>query len=200
MSFLFIFICYDIIQIGDDMDRYVRKKGKSINKFIEDYVVVDIETSGLSTPDGEIIEIGAAKFVGHNLVDQFQVLIKPNTPITPFITNLTGITNELLEDGLEVEEALLGFVDFIGDAPMIGHNVHFDLNFLYDACLIHLGVVLNCDYIDTLTLARKHLVGLPNHKLTTICYALQIEPGGHRGLNDAIATALVYQYIVKQYQ
>lgn len=182
------------------MDRYIRKKGKSLKTFIKDYVVVDIETSGLSTPDGEIIEIGAAKFTGHQLIDQFQVLIKPKVPITPFITNLTGITNELLADGEQVSEALLQFVDFIGDSPMIGHNVHFDLNFLYDACLIHLGVILNCDYVDTLTLARKYLVGLPNHKLTTICYALHIEPGGHRGLNDALATAQVYQYIVNQYQ
>lgn len=181
------------------MEQYLRKKGKRILTFIEDYVVVDIETSGLNTPEGEIIEIGAAKFIGHQLVDEFQVLIKPQSPVTPFITNLTGITNEMLEDGESLEEALIRFVDFIGDAPMIGHNVHFDLNFLYDACMIHLGVILKCDYIDTLTLARKYLVGIPNHKLTTICYALQIEQGGHRGLNDALATALVYQYIVRQY-
>ncbi len=177
------------------MESYTRKKGKYIQTFIDDYVVVDIETSGLNTPDGEIIEIGAAKYRGHQLIDTFQVLIRPTKPISPFITQLTGITNNQLLEGMDIRDALVLFLLFLGQDVMVGHNVSFDLNFLYDACLIHLGVVLNCDYLDTLRLSRTYLT-LKNHKLTTICQSLNIKPGGHRGLNDAIATAQVYQYIV----
>ena len=148
------------------MKQPVRKwKGHSLLKWAEDYVLVDIETTGLSPTYNDIIEIGAIKVKGNEIVDTYESLIKIEEPLSPFITHLTGITDKMLEKGKEREEVLQEFIEFAGEDILIGHNVNFDINFLYDKCEKYIDTYLTNDFIDTMRLARKILPNSPNYQL-----------------------------------
>ena len=153
-------------------------------EFPSDYTVVDIETTGIYG-ECEIIEVSALKYRGEVLHDGFSTLIKPTQPITPFITNLTGITNEMVEDAPDIEDVMKDFYEFVGKDIIIGHNVHFDVNFLYDNLWRHNGLVLDNNFVDTLRLARKALPFLINHKQTTVAehYGISTD-GAHRAQRD----------------
>ncbi len=160
-------------------------KGKSLYAFPSDYTVVDIETNGLVSGVCEIIEVSALKVRGETIRDSFSSLIKPNEPINWFITQLTGITDEMVENAPDVNEVMQAFYDFIGKDILIGHNVNFDVNFLYDNLWVHNGLILDNPFVDTLRLARKALPSLPDHKQTTIAayYGITTD-GAHRALRD----------------
>lgn len=176
-----------------------RMKGKSKIDFISDYVVVDIETTGLNSSNCDIIEIGALKVKNNEIIDTFKVLIKTDAPLPPFIVSLTGITDEMLaEKGIDPCNALSEFLLFCEDSVIVGHNVNFDINFLYDHCLFHLGVILNNDYIDTLRLSRKYLKGIQNHKLQTLTKYFGFDySGAHRALADCEFTYQVYNALLE---
>ena len=108
------------------------QKGKSLIDIPNNYVVFDIETTGLDPEFDEIIEIGAVKIKDGIKIDTFNSLIKPEYEIDEFITELTGITNEMVENAPSIDEVLPKFMDFIKDYIIIGHNVNFDINFFYD--------------------------------------------------------------------
>lgn len=172
-----------------------RLKGKMQRNFVSDYVVVDIETTGLRSSTSDIIEIGAIKVCNHEVVDTFNVLIKASDSIPSFITSLTGIDDSLLaKEGIDAIDAFDQFLLFIEDAIIVGHNVNFDIHFLYDHILKTLGVILSNDYIDTLYLSRKYLgKNIPNHKLQTLIqYFGYSYDGAHRGLVDCQFTYQVY--------
>ena len=177
-----------------------RQKGKSLVAFAPDYVVVDIETTGISSDQCEIIEIGAIKVVNHEIVETFNVLLKASASLPPFIVQLTGIDDALLaQEGMDANEAFVQFLLFVGDAIIVGHNVNFDINFLYDHILDRLGVVLCNDYIDTLRLSRKYLNGVVrNHRLGTLTshFGFSYE-GAHRGLADCHFTYQVYNALME---
>ena len=146
---------------------------------------MDIETTGLVSGECEIIEVSALKYRGEVLRDSFSYLIKPMQPISPFITNLTGITNEMVDGAPEINEVMPKFYEFIGDDILIGHNVNFDVNFLYDNLWHYSGLVLDNSFVDTLRLARKALPFLSNHRQTTVAayYGIATD-GAHRALRD----------------
>ena len=109
-------------------------KGKSIIDVPRSYVVIDIETTGLSPVYDEIIEVGAIKIQNGQIIDTFESLIKPSFKpwgnyIDEFIEELTGITNEMLADAPDVLDIFPKFLEFIDDNIIIGHNVNFDINF-----------------------------------------------------------------------
>ena len=147
-----------------------RKKGKSLLKFVDDYTVVDIETTGNSLYYDKILEISAAKYRSNQLVAQFSSLVQCNRKISSFITELTGINNEMLADAPELSDVLRDFIDFVGNDIILGHNVNFDINFLYDSIASTFDYCLNNDFIDTLRLSRRILRFLENHRLSTIAY------------------------------
>ncbi|MDH5373747.1 MAG: exonuclease domain-containing protein, partial [Acidimicrobiia bacterium] len=99
------------------------------------FCVLDLETTGGSAADCEITEIGAVIYQGGDLVSTFQTLVNPGSEIPPFITILTGITQSMVIEAPRIEEALPTFLEFIGDAVIVGHNVRFDLSFLNAAAL-----------------------------------------------------------------
>lgn len=170
-----------------------KQKGKNLIKFIDDYVLVDIETTGLSPIYDDIIEIGAIKVKSNKIVDEYNELIKINRILPAKITELTGITDEMLATGKMPKTVLEEFVEFVGDNVIIGHNVNFDLGFLYDKCKKYLNYYLNNDYIDTLYLARKLVPNSYNHKLGTLAKLFNISyEGAHRGLKDVEITYEVY--------
>ena len=169
------------------------KKGKSIFENISDYTVVDIETTGLSSSTSKIIEISAIKVRNKKEVDTFSVLINPHRPLNSFIRNLTGITDNMLEnEGIEIEEALISFKEFLKSDIILGHNINFDVNFLYDNYEKYLGEYLENDYLDTLRLARR-LLNLPHNTLDDLAGYYGIKARNqHRALGDCKMTNLIY--------
>lgn len=169
-------------------------KGKSLIKNISDYTVIDIETTSLDSASGEILEISAIKVKNKQIVDTFSKLIKVNEEIGPFTTNLTGITNEMiLNKGEDLIDVLISFSNFLENDIIIGHNVNFDINFLYDSMEENLGEALTNDYIDTLRLSRKILPTLAHHRLDDLIEYFNLNTRNlHRALNDCILTNEVY--------
>lgn len=164
-------------------------KGKSIIMFPKDYVVVDLETTGLYPKFDEIIEISCLRVRNYEIVDSFSSLAKPEEEICDFITELTGITNEMLSAAPPISQVLPSALAFVGNDIVVGHNVNFDINFLYDACLCVLGKKFSNNFIDTMRIARRLYPELKHHRLRDMVEHLNIEPGKyHRALNDCDMT------------
>lgn len=181
-----------ILQTGG-IKKSQNEKGRNLNKFIDNYVLVDIETTGLSPIYDDIIEIGAIKVENNKVVGEYNQLIKTDRSLPPMITELTGITDEMLATGKMLETVLEEFIGFVGDNVIIGHNINFDLGFLCNKCKKYLNYNLNNDYIDTLYLARKLVPNSYNHKLGTLAKLFNISyEGAHRGLKDVEITYEVY--------
>ena len=114
------------------------EKGQSLLKLVHDYVVVDLETTGFNPGSDEILEIGAIKVVDGEVVEEFHSMVKPKNRY--FVTNFYGITKSMVAMAPYIEDVLPGFFEFVGDMIIVGHNVHFDVNFLYDASLRSLNI------------------------------------------------------------
>ena len=169
-------------------------KGKSLLEKVVDYTVVDIETTSLDAAVGEILEISAIKVRNRKEAENFSEIIKVNHEIGSFTTNLTGITTKMVEEeGKDLTCALLDFKEFLGDDIIVGHNVNFDINFLYDSMREQLGDYLTNDYIDTLRISRKVLKELGHHRLDDLIdYFGLKQRREHRALNDCVLTNQVY--------
>lgn len=158
------------------------------NKSYDEFVIFDIETTGLSSLNDMITEIGAIKVVGDNVVDSFSQLINPERPISEFITNLTGITNEMVSDKPKINEVIRNFKEFIGDSVLVAHNATFDIGFIRERMRLE-NLELDNPVLDTLELARTIFSTLKNHKLDTIAKHLDVSlENHHRALDDATAT------------
>lgn len=171
-----------------------RNKGHFVCQALNDFTVIDLETTGLSTECDEIIEIVAYKVRNGVVVDKYESLINPGFAIPSFIEELTGITDEMLENKPSIEMVISDFYDFIKGEVLLGHNVHFDLNFLYDAMLKYLGVELNNNYIDTLRISRKVYPEFKSHKLKVLSKELRLSSKPtHRAAADVSATLELYE-------
>lgn len=167
------------------------QKGNSLlNTDICDYCVVDIETTGLDTYFNEIIELAAIKIRNNEIVDKFQTLIKPYGQIDEFIEQLTGITNDMVKNAPKIEEKLNELFNFIGNDIIVGHNVNFDINFLYDESLKCYGdALIKNNFVDTMRIGRKCIKDTKNHKLNTLALKFNIDTENeHRALADCIIT------------
>ena len=176
-----------------------RNKGKRLNRYLEDYVVFDLETTGISQERDAIIEISAVKVEKHEIAGEFSTLVNPGRHIPAGATAVNGITDEMVKDAPGIEAAVQNFLDFIGDFVLVGHNIHtFDTNFVYDAALQFLGREVRNDYIDTLYMARSCLPELEHHKLTDVAahFGLQTQ-GAHRALFDCMMNQGCYEALGK---
>lgn len=190
-----------IISIGGKPSVQRDAKGNNLAIVCKDYVVLDIETTGLDTRYDEIIELAAMRIRAGKQQDVFQSLIKPRHEIDDFISELTGITNEMVENAPKIHDALPNFLEFIGNDIVVGHNVHFDINFIYDNTLRTMDKPFSNDFIDTMRLARKVFPNMPNHKLTTLAKQLNLSATPtHRALNDCNTTLDLYCTILEQLQ
>lgn len=169
-----------------------RNKGKSLLIFPEEFIVIDTETTGLDPDYCELIEFAGIKIKNGKEVARFQSLIKPEEEIDEFITNLTGITNDMLKNAPHPKEVILKISDFIGSSILVAHNAHFDINFLYDYFEQFLDKPLTNDFICTMRLSRRVFPEFKNHKLKTLCENFNINPPRHRALEDAIATLEIF--------
>ena len=178
--------------------KYTREfKGNNLAISIDDYVVIDIETTGLDPNWDDIIEVGALRVSGGNVVDEFSSLVKPESGQVPsFISKLTGITNEMLADAPRIDDILPRYRDFIGDSVTLGHNVHFDINFLYDQYVDILNVPLSNDFVDTLRLSRKLFPEFEDYSLVSLIESFGIQGNSfHRSLSDCHHTHALYEKI-----
>lgn len=173
-------------------DKEIRKyKGKSLINFPDSYCVVDLETTGLDSNYDEIIEISAIKVINNNIVDKFSSLarLEHTDYLNDYIVKLTGITNDMLKKSSSLENVLTDFLNFIENDIVVGHNVNFDIRFLYDNCFYYFKKPFTNDYIDTMRISRKLLPDLNNHKLKTISKYFNIDySNAHRGLADCNIT------------
>ncbi len=152
------------------------------------FVVFDIETTGLSAVFNTIIEIGAVKIKNGNIIENFSMFVDPQQSISSQITELTGITDEMVKGAPIINEALLKFKDFIGESTIVAHNARFDIAFI-NINLKNIGEnEINNSLIDTVELARLLYPDIKNYKLNTLCKHFKIELEHHRALNDAKAT------------
>lgn len=156
------------------------------------FIIFDLETTGLDAYRHEIIEMAALKYSNGNFAE-FQFLIKPQQKIPSFITNLTGITQAMVDKhGVSELQALRQFIDFIEDYPLIAYNASFDRRFIAASSEKHSLTVAN-SYQCALQMARKAFPSLSNHKLITVSQSLQLSQSqAHRALADCHLTAAVY--------
>ena len=156
------------------------------------YVVFDLETTGLDGAHDEIIEIGACKIIDGKIVELFSTFVNPNKHISKEITELTGITNDMVKDAPTINYVLPDFYKFCYGSTIVGHNVQFDMSFIYTAGR---KFAYNFDnpLMDTLEMARKKVPGLRNYKLGTVAEKLSVSlENAHRAVHDATATAKVF--------
>ena len=164
----------------------------------DDYVVFDIETTGLNKDKDLIIEIGALKYKNNVLVAQFNYLINPQIKLPKVITKITGIKDIDLIDKDTIDIVLPKFINFIEDLPLIAHNNEFDLGFI-NANIANLNLnKLNNKNVDTLALARIYLPQMYNYKLETLKNYFNINQVSHRAVGDCYTTNQVYQECKKR--
>jgi len=160
------------------------------------YISLDIETTGLSAERDDIIEIGAVKFDDGKIHDKFQTFIHYDEPLPALITHITGIKDEDLVGAPALEQIADELYDFIGDLPIIGHNINFDIGFL-KAKGFHFSNLL----YDTLPLAQILKPGLPTYSLDMLTEQFEIEhKSKHRAQDDAKATADLFNLLIKEIQ
>ena len=158
----------------------------------DEFVVFDIETTGLSNKHNKITEIGAVKVRAGAVVDTYSTFVNPETLIPEQITKITGITNEMVKDAPTINEALPGFLDFIKDSCVVAHNAEFDVGFIRESCNKG-GFKFDNPILDTLKLSRVLLSHLKKHKLDVVAKELGINlENHHRAVNDAKATAEIF--------
>lgn len=165
--------------------------GKKASKLPKNYCVLDLETTGLSPRNNEIIEIGILKIKNNKIVDSYNSLVKPNKPITPGVTKINHITNAMVESSPSFNEIKEDVITFIGDNVIVAHNATFDLNFLVNS----LKSSIQNRYLDTLQLSRKYYPDLPNHKLETLVNELNLIQNSHRALDDCKSTYELFEKI-----
>ncbi|QQE76167.1 PolC-type DNA polymerase III [Brevibacillus composti] len=163
-----------------------------------EYVVFDTETTGLNAAEHTIIEIAAVKMRGLEIIDKWTELIDPGLEIGPKTTEITGITNEMLRGKETLDVVLRRFQEFTGDAVLVAHNAEFDKNFI-NACAKRIGMdTWKNPFLDTLPLARMLYKGMRNYRLGTLAKRFNVELiNAHRALDDTVALAHVFQYMLK---
>lgn len=168
-------------------------------KLVKDYVVIDFETTGIRPAEEEIIQIGAVKYINHQKVGEFNKLIKPTQQISNRITQITGITNEMVASAPAIKDEIDHLINFIDGHTLVAHHAPFDMGFLY--VLEDAGhVIPKYSVLDTLPLSRRTIRDSENHKLVTLAKYLSVEHNAHDALSDCLATAELYQYCYKKQQ
>ena len=173
------------------------KEGKRLTEFASDYIVFDLETTGISPYKDKVIEISALKVKDHVVTDEFDTLVNPQCHISGGASAVNGIYDDMVEDAPVFSEVLPQFFDFVGELPLVGHNIiAFDLKFIYRDAREFLGSIPDNDFIDTLYIARKCLPELAHHRMTDLAahYGISTE-GAHRALADCRMTQQVYEYL-----
>lgn len=167
-------------------------KGDADTGFDGTFICFDIETTGLSAARDKITEIGAVKVENGIITDKFSTFVNPEMPIPHKITQLTGITDEMVKDAPSQSEAVSAFLEFAGDNVLVAHNAPFDTSFIAKACE-DMGREYNYTSIDTVAISRAILTDIKNCKLDTVAKFLRLgEFNHHRATDDAEMLAKIF--------
>lgn len=167
-------------------------KGDADTGFDGTFICFDIETTGLSAARDKITEIGAVKVENGIITDKFSTFVNPEMPIPQKITQLTGITDEMVKDAPSQSEAVSAFLEFAGDNVLVAHNAPFDTSFIAKACE-DMGREYNYTSIDTVAISRAILTDIKNCKLDTVAKFLRLgEFNHHRATDDAEMLAKIF--------
>ncbi|MBE5867080.1 MAG: PolC-type DNA polymerase III [Lachnospiraceae bacterium] len=179
----------------DDLKEIVTgDEGQSLQ---DDFVVFDIETTGFSPVNNRIIEIGAVKVSGGEIVDRYSTFVNPDVPIPFEIEKLTGIRDDMVIDSPQIDEILPKFLDFCDGCIMVAHNATFDMSFIIENCR-RLGYSTEFTYVDTMNAARVLLKDLARHTLDRVAKELNISlDNHHRAVDDAECTAHIFVKFIK---
>jgi len=163
------------------------------------YAITDIETTGGNAQTGKITEIAVYLHNGYKIVDSYETLVNPGVPISPFITKLTGISNEMVADAPDFEAVAAKLDAFTANAVFVAHNVHFDYGFIREE-FRRVGRDFNRKKLCTVQLSRSTFPGLASYSLDKITKELDIAlEGHHRAAADAKATAFLFERIVQNH-
>lgn len=191
----------------EESKKYIRHKGISLLSLPDNYIVLDLETTGYNPHFDEIIEVACIRYSGSEKIDSFHSYVQP-TPygddsihyVDDFITKLTGITDDMLVTAPKFKDIANELYDYLGDSVIVGHNVNFDINFLYDNFLKCLGCEFKNDYLDTMRLSRIALPDLPHHRLKDLKEYFSIDGVQHRALNDCQITHTILSKLLDYIQ
>lgn len=174
--------------------------GRRLNRYVPDYVVFDLETTGTSVISDAVIEISGLRAAGGKVVGEFSTLVDPGRPIPFHASSINGIYDDMVKGSPAFQEALGKFLEFAGDAVLVGHNIHtFDMKFLTRDAQKYWGQTIGNDYIDTLALARQCLPQLPHHKLVDLAGYYRIPTkGAHRALSDCRMNQQVFECLGRE--
>ncbi|MFA9424052.1 MAG: PolC-type DNA polymerase III, partial [Sedimentibacter sp.] len=158
-----------------------------------DFVVFDLETTGLNPKNDEIIEIGAVKISNRKVVDSFSTFVHVNRNLPAKIIELTSITDDMLQGQPEITQALPDFMKFSQGSVLVAHNASFDVTFIKEKARVYLNTNYDPSSIDTLELSKALMKDVKNHKLNTLTKKLGIKlENHHRAVDDASATAQLF--------
>ena len=176
------------------------KIGRALERYVPDYVVFDLETTGISPQWDEVIEISAVKVAGGKPTEEFSTLVNPGRPIPYGASQVNGITDGMVADAPFFDQALSRFLEFAGNSVLVGHNIRcFDMKFLCRDAMRYFGKMPGNDFVDTLALARRCLPGLRHHRLTDLAgyYGIPVV-GAHRALADCHMNQQVFECLGKE--
>ena len=169
-----------------------------LTKLVSNYVVLDFETTGFDPRLNEPIQVAAIRYENFVEKDRYVSYIRPQQPIPPFITQLTGISNHDVQHAPFVNDVFSELVKFIGNYALVAHNAAFDMKFFIHYLNKYQLAYTSFSVIDTLALARQYIHS-PDHKLPTLKRFLQLSHfDSHEALSDVLVTAALYEYCYKQ--
>ena len=176
------------------------QQGKRINHYVPDYIVFDLETTGLSYANDAVIEISAIKVKNGKTVGEYSTLVNPGREIPYGASCINGITDEMVAQSPSFESAFRQFLDFAGNEVLVGHNIQcFDMRFLYRDADKFWGKTVGNDYIDTLRIAKQYLPELSHHTLSALAEHYGISTAGaHRALNDCRMNQKIFELLAEE--
>ena len=175
-------------------------QGKLLNEYIEDYVVFDLETTGVSSYNDEVIEISAVKARKGKVVEEFSELVNPKRTIPFAASRVNNITDDMVSDAPFFDEVLRHFLEFVGEDVLVGHNIQsFDMKFIYRDCERYFHQLITNDYVDTLILAKRCFPEWRHRRLGDLAdyYGISTQ-GAHRALADCRMNQRVFELLGKE--
>lgn len=175
-------------------------RGKQRYEYVPDYVLYDLETTGISSTQDEVIEISAVKVRNGSIVDEFSELVNPGRPIPRAASMVNHISDAMVANADPFQVVLRDFLDFTGADVLVGHNIHsFDMKFLYRDCERYFGQTLSNDYVDTLKIAKMVFPEWKHRRLGDLAEYYGISTAGaHRALTDCKMNQKIFELLAKE--
>ena len=182
----------------NDVDERVPVHGPGDMSLEDEYVAFDLETTGLDARTDQIIEVGAVRMRGGEVIDKFASFAQPGHPLSAKTVSLTNITDEMLKGAPQPAAVVDAFLDWLGDTPLVAHNAEFDTGFIREYCR-RSGRTFEPLYFDTLLLAQYLCPQLGNHRLDTVANHLGLPPfQHHRAYDDAAVCGDIFYRLIPE--